>query len=318
MSVSGSRQGRGTDASASRRPGTRFIDPLVLGRINKLDLLARTVVEGFIGGLHRSPYRGLSVAFAEHRAYLPGDDIRMIDWRVYGRTDRFYIKQYEADSNANFNVILDVSRSMTYGGGAQGGISKLDYARYLAACLIYFASKQRDRVGFTAFDKDIVEYVPASAKHRDLILHAIDRLEAGGGSDLSTPIARLASTSRRRGISLLISDLYEDPRAVLQAIQPLGAGGSDVIVFHVLDPAEIEFPFQDSSNYQDLESGESIPVIPDRMRDRYRELVQEHISGLRSLLGQRRIDYELFTTSQPLDHALFAYLATRQRLARVR
>lgn len=303
------------DNRSHARPGSRLIDPLVLARIDNLDLLSRTVVEGFIGGLHRSPYRGLSVDFAEHRQYMPGDDIRLIDWRVYGRTDRFYIKQFEADSNTNFTVMIDTSKSM---GFAHSGISKLDYARYLGACLIYFAAKQRDRVGFASFADDVVDYVPPSAKHRDQILHTIDRLEPGGTSDLDRPMWRLAQTSRRRGIMVLISDLYETPQSVLSAVQRLAFRGNDMIVFHLLDHAEIDFPFESSANYRDMESGDSVPVLPDRLRERYRELVGEHIDSLGRLLGQNRIDYALLDTSQPLDQALFAYLSTRQRLTRVR
>ncbi len=297
------------------RRGARFIDPLALARIGSLDLLARTVVEGFIGGLHRPPYRGLSVNFAEHRQYMPGDDIRMIDWRVYGRTDRFYIKQFEADSNTNFTVLLDVSRSM---GFAHSGISKLDYGRYLTACLIYFAATQRDRVGFVSFNDDVVDYVPPSAKHVDLIMHTIDTLEPSGHSQLDRPLWKLAESTRRRGIVLLISDLYEEPGAVLSAVQRLGFKGNDLIVFQVLDRAEIDFPFEGSANYRDMESDEAIPVIPDRLRERYREMVAEHLDRLGRLLGQNRVDYALFDTSEPIDRALFAYLSMRQRLARVR
>jgi uncharacterized protein (DUF58 family) len=299
------------------RPGSRFIDPVVLARIDNLGLLARTVVEGFIGGLHRSPYRGLSVDFAEHRPYMPGDDIRLIDWRVFGRTDRFYIKQFEVDSNTNFTVMLDVSRSMDYRHGS-APVSKLEYASYLAASLTYFAHKQRDRVGFVAYDEDVVDYVPPAAKHRDLILHTIDRLAPGGGSDLDRPMLKVAQASRKRGIIVLISDLYEDPKAARDAIQLLGYKGNDLIVFHVLDRAEIDFPFEDAANYRDLESGDTVPVSPERLRDQYREMVREHIDGLERILGAARIDYSLIDTSQPLDHALFTYLSLRQRLTRVR
>lgn len=299
------------------RPGSRFIDPAVLARIDNLGLLARTVVEGFIGGLHRSPYRGLSVDFAEHRPYMPGDDIRLIDWRVFGRTDRFYIKQFEVDSNTNFIVLLDVSRSMDYR-HSSAPLSKLEYGSYLAASLIYFAHKQRDRVGFVAFDEDVVEYVPPAARHRDLILHTIDRLGPGGGSDLRRTILKVAQASRRRGIVVLISDLYEDPRAARDAIQLLGYKGNDLIVFHLLDRAEIDFPFEEAANYRDLETGETIPVSPERLRDQYREMMRAHIDTLEAVLGAARIDYSLIDTSQPLDHALFTYLSLRQRLTRVR
>ncbi len=300
---------------AESRPGARFIDPRVLARISRLDLLARTVVEGFIGGLHRSPYRGLSVDFAEHRPYMPGDDIRLIDWRVFGRTDRFYIKQFEADSNSNFTVLLDVSRSMAFG---KSGIPKIDYARFLAASLAYFAGKQRDRIGLVTFNDDVGDYIPPSAKHLDRVLHALDRIEASGNSALERPLWKVADASRRRGIMLLISDLYEPPQAVLEAVQRLSFHGHDLVVFHLLDRSEIDFEFDEAANYVDMETGEAVPVLPDRLRERYREMVAEHIATLRAELGPRRIDYQLFDTSQPLDHALFAYMSMRHRLTRVR
>ena len=183
---------------------------------------------------------------------------------------------------------------------------------------MYFAGKQRDRVGFLSFNDDVVDYVPPAAKHMDLILHTLNRLEPGGGSGLDKPLWKLAEASRRRGIMVLISDLYEDPTTVLESIQRLGYKGNDMLVFHVLDRAEIEFPFEESANYVDMESGDSLPVIPDRLRERYRELVAEHIGALRNSLGQRRIDYAVFDTSQPLDHALFSYLSMRHHLTRNR
>jgi len=300
---------------AESRPGARFIDPRVLARIDRLDLLARTVVEGFVGGLHRSPYRGLSVDFAEHRQYMPGDDIRLIDWRVFGRTDRFYIKQFEADSNSNFMVLLDMSRSMAFG---KSGIPKIDYARFLTASLAYFAGKQRDRVGLVTFNDDVVHYIPPSAKHLDLVLHTLDRLEPAGNSALERPLWKVADASRRRGIMLLISDLYEPPHAVLEAVQRLGYRGHDLVVFHLLDRSEIDFEFDEAANYVDMETGDAVPVLPERLRERYREMVAEHIASLRAELGPRRIDYQLFDTSQPLDHALFAYMSMRHRLTKVR
>src|SRR5918997_3707249 len=159
-------------------PGARFVDPKVLARISNLELLARVVVEGFINGLHRSPNLGSSMDFAEHRAYMPGDDIRRIDWRLYARSDRYYIKEFEADTNANFSVLVDTSKSMGFS-SRKDGVTKLDYARFIGACLIYFASKQRDRVGFASFDEDIQTYVPPSAKHLTVILHELDRMKAG-------------------------------------------------------------------------------------------------------------------------------------------
>ena len=293
----------------------RFMDPQILGRIDNLELLARTVVEGFISGLHRSPYVGRSVDFAEHRAYMPGDDIRRIDWRLFARADRFYVKEFEADTNTSFTLILDLSRSMTFG---SRGITKLDYARYLAACLAYFSHKQRDRVGLVTFDEDIVDFVPPSAKHLEVVLHKIDRMKPGRRGTLGPPLAKVAEAIRRRGIMVLISDFYEEPEAVLDAVKVLRYKGNDLIVFHVLDPAEVEFPFDEVANYQDLETEEAIPVIPEYLREQYRKLVAEHIDRLSRWLGDNRIDYTLFDTSTPLDYALFSYLSNRQRLSRVR
>ena len=296
-------------------PGARFVDPKVLARIGNLELVARSVVDGFINGIHRSPYFGASVDFAEHRGYVPGDDIRRVDWRLYARTDRYYIKEYEADSNANFAVLMDVSKSMGFG---SRGITKLDYARILAGCLTYLVHKQRDRVGLVAFDADIIEHVPPSAKHMDVVLHVLDRLKPARPGGLRAPLHKMAEHFGRRGILVLISDLYDEPDAVLDAVGPLRFRGNDIIVFHVLDPAEIEFPFDDASSFEDLESGEQIPVVPEALRDQYRQMIQDHIAALQERFSANRIDYTLVNTASPLDHALFSYLTTRERLGRVR
>jgi uncharacterized protein (DUF58 family) len=296
-------------------PGSGFVDPQVLARIDNLELLARTVVDGFINGLHRSPYLGLSLDFAEHRPYMPGDDIRRIDWRLYARTDRYYVKEFEADTNANFLVMLDVSRSMNFG---SKGITKLDYARYLSASLSYFSSQQRDRVGLITFDQEVVEYVPPSAKHLNIVLHTIDRIRPERPGRLGPALNHAAGTLDRRGILVVVSDLYEEPEAVLDALKPLRYGGHDVIVFHVLDPAEIAFPFDEAAPFEDLETGQRIPVVPTTQRERYRELIENHVARLRKLLSDNRIDYTLFDTATPLDYALFEYLSNREHLMKKR
>ncbi|MBW3554598.1 MAG: DUF58 domain-containing protein, partial [Gemmatimonadetes bacterium] len=233
-----------------------FLDPATLARIDNLELLARTVVDGFINGLHSSPYLGLSLDFAEHRPYNPGDDVRRIDWRLWARTDRHYVKEFEAETNANFMTLLDVSASMTYG---SRGIRKIDYARYLSACLTYFSRQQRDRVGLITFDDRVRDYVPPSARHLDVVLHTLDRLErreeredgeeresasASPEPGLAAAVLHAAERVRRRGIVVLISDFYEEPPAAVDAVRQLRYRGNDVVVFHVLDPAEIEFPFE--------------------------------------------------------------------------
>jgi uncharacterized protein (DUF58 family) len=310
-----------------------LLDPTVLARIGNLELLARTVVEGFVNGLHRSPHLGSSTDFAEHRSYMPGDDIRGIDWRLFARTDRYYVKQFEADTNTNFMVLLDVSPSMRYRGATEGtgSVSKLDYACYLAAALAYFSSLQRDRVGLATFDDDIVEYVPPSAKHLRLVLHALERAGTSAAaapaaaattparaSTLEGPLRKLSESLNRRSIVLLISDLYEEPDAVLSALANVRGRGNDLIVFHLLDRNEIEFPFADATNFADLETGERMPVIPDYLRVQYREVVAQHTATLARRMQDQRIDYALFDTSKPLDKALFTYLLARERFSTAR
>lgn len=295
-------------------PGARFVDPAVLARVGNLELVARSVVDGVINGLHRSPFFGASVDFAEHRGYVPGDDIRRVDWRVFARTDRFFVKEFEADSNANFSVLLDVSKSMAFG----AKISKLDYARTLAACLTYLVHRQRDRVGLVTFDEDIVDHVPPAAKHFDVVLHTLDRAQAVRQGRLGPPLRKLAEHFGRRGIIVLISDLYEDPDTVLEAIAPIRFRGNDVVIFHVLDPAETDFSFTDPSAFEDIETGESLPIVPDRIAEEYRALLRAHTDGLATRCAAQRIDYSLMLTSVPLDFALFSYLSGRDRSTRVR
>ena len=297
-------------------PGARFVDPTVLSRIGNLDLLARSVVDGFINGLHRAPHFGASIDFAEHRGYVPGDDIRRVDWRLYARTDKYYVKQYDADTNTNFAVLLDISKSMAF--GSQGGVTKIDYARYLAACLGYMAHRQRDRVGIVTFDEDVVSYVPSSAKHFDVLLHTLDRARPMRAGRLRAPLEKIAEHFKRRSVVALISDLYEEPDEIFEAIKPYRYLGNDLMVFHVLDPAEIDFPYRESSRFQDLETGEEIPIVPESLLKEYRRLITAHIDALRTKFSEIRVDYTLVNTARPLDDALFSYLANRERTMRVR
>lgn len=303
-------------ASAARvTPGSRFIDPDVLARIDDLELIARTVVEGFISGLHRSPFLGFSLDFAEHRPYMPGDDIRRIDWRLFARTDRFYVKEYEAETNASVFFALDVSKSMDFG---SGGITKLDYGRFLAASLAYMSAEQRDRVGFASFDSDVIDRVPPSARHRHLVLHSIDRIRPGGEGELARPLAKIGESLTRRGIVVLISDLYDEPRRVMDAVNGLRSKGNDIAVFHILDPAELRFPFEAPSSFEDLETGEQVPVTPEVMHEEYLEMIGEHTRELTREMLRNEVDYALLDTSRPLDHALFHFLSHRERRIRGR
>ena len=310
-----------------------LLDPTVLARIGNLELLARVVVQGFINGLHRAPNLGSSTDFAEHRAYMPGDDIRRIDWRLWARTDRFYVKEFEADTNTNFLVVLDVSPSMHYRGTPEdpSAVSKLRYGCFLAAALAYFSSTQRDRVGLATVDGTIREYVPPSAKHLQQVLHGLDRASRvatahDGGvrafdaspATLRPPLKKLSESTRRRSIIAIISDLYEEPDAILSAVTQLYGRGNDIVIFHLLDRHELEFPFSDATNFVDLESGARMPIVPDYLRAEYKKLVREHSAALSRRARDHKVDYALFDTSQPLDKALFAYLSTRERLNRVR
>jgi uncharacterized protein (DUF58 family) len=296
-------------------PGARFIDPKVLMRVGNLELLARHVVEGFINGLHRAPFFGASIDFAEHRGYVAGDDIRRVDWRLYARTDRFYVKQYEADTNTNLSILLDISRSMKF---ASRGIPKLEYGCYVGACLAYLAHRQRDRVGMITFDNDIVSHIPPSAKHFNVVLSTMENSKAERPGNLAVPLNKMAEHFKRRGILLLISDFYDEPEAILDAIKPFRFLGNDLVVFHVLDPQEINFDYDDASTFQDLESGEQVPVVPQSFREQYRALIQEHINTLTTRFSEQRIDYAVLNTAEPLDKALFGYLSSRERLSRVR
>lgn len=295
-------------------PGAKFVDPVVLARIGNLELVARTVVDGLINGTHRSPFFGASVDFAEHRGYVAGDDIRRVDWRVYARTDKYYIKEFEADSNANFSVLLDVSKSMAFG----QQISKLDYAKTLAACLAYLANAQRDRVGLITFDEGVVQHVPPSAKHLDVVLHTLDKATATRPGHLVAPLRKLAEHFGRRGIVVVISDFYAEPDQVFDAVGPIRFRGNDVVLFHVLDPQEIDFSFTEPSSFEDLESGDQIPIVPTKLAADYRSLVEAHVAALTKKASEQQVDYMLLNTGMPLDFALFRFLSMRERLARTR
>src|SRR3954464_10792857 len=291
-------------------PGARFMDPEVLARIGNLELVARAVVDGFINGMHKAPYFGASVDFAEHRGYVPGDDIRRVDWKLWARTDRYYVKEYEAESNSNFSVLLDISKSMNFG---TTGITKIDYARILTACLTNLVHHQRDRVGLVTFDNDVVDFVPSSAKHMDVVLHKLESTKAGRPSDLRKPLHKMAEHFGRRGILVVISDFSAPTEEVLDAISPLRFRGNDLIVFHVLDPSELDFGFGDAQPFEDLETGEQMPVVPEGFQAEYGSLVTAHIDALGKSFSGVGVDYMMLDTSKPLDYALFKYLNRRQK-----
>jgi uncharacterized protein (DUF58 family) len=293
-------------------PKNRFIDPKVLVKIQNMELVARAVVEGFVSGLHRSPYLGFSVDFAEYRDYQPGDDLRRIDWNVYSRMDKLVIKLFEGETNTKNLILLDISGSMNYGSGE---VKKIDYARILAACLSYFAYHQRDGVGLLTFDTGVRDYIPAARRAGQLpnILHTIDRVTAGKETEFRKPLRYLAEILRRRGLIVLISDLYDEPENILAGLKQLKAKGNDVIVFHIMDDFELTFPFEDHAQFMDLETQKKMHVIPEYLRPQYLEILKSHMEKLSSEMAANRIDYTLMNTSKPLDQGLFNYLAARAR-----
>jgi len=292
-----------------------FLDPKVLGQIGDLSLLARSVVDGFLHGLHRSSRVGLSLDFAEHRPYQPGDDLRRIDWRVYGRTDRFYLKTYEADTNADVVFALDASASMDYG---SDGITKFDYARYLVASLAWLSQRQGDRVGLVTISSDVLDVVPPSTRHLNLILHTLARAKAGGSGQIPRTLDKAAQLRSRTGVVVFVSDCYEEPAVLRRALGGMRSRGNDVVVFHVIDPAERDLPWSAPANFEDAESGERMPLRPDELRSRYREIFEAHRAELLREFGRERIDYAPLETDQPLDGALRTYLDLRLMGSRVR
>lgn len=292
-----------------------FLDPALLARIGDLALLAKTVVDGFMHGLHRSARVGLSLDFAEHRPYQPGDDIRRIDWRVYGRTERFYVKEYEADTNAGVIFALDASGSMDFGSGP---VTKFDYGRFLVASLAWLSQRQGDRVGLVTFAGDILEVVPPSTRHLQLLLHTLGRARAQGESKLPRVLERVARLTVRSGIVVLVTDCYEDPLALARAAGSLRARGHDVILFHLLDPAERDLPWTMPGTFEDAETGARLPLRPEELRAKYQGLLTAHREELARRLGHAGVDYVVIETDHPLDQALHAYLDRRLAASRVR
>ena len=288
----------------------KYLDPAALSKIGGLELVARLVVEGFISGLHKSPYQGYSVEFAEHRQYSPGDEIKHIDWKVYAKSDRFYVKRFEEETNLRAYILLDCSGSMGYG----DGISKLDYACYLAASLAYLMLRQRDSVGLVAFDEGIRRYIPPRGEpsHLHVITTALEEAEPGGETSVAGAIHQLATRLKRRGLIILISDLLDEPEEVIKGLKLLRHRKHEVIVMHVLHPHELELPFEGMTIFRDPETGRTLKADPSAIRGEYRRRVEEFIRAYKTGCGANYIDYVLMNTSTPFDHALSAYLSRRR------
>jgi uncharacterized protein (DUF58 family) len=289
----------------------RYLDPSVLSSISGLELIARTVVDGFVAGLHRSPDFGFSQEFAEYRAYSEGDDLRHVDWNVFARTERAYLKRYRGETNTQLTLLLDASASMLYGSHA---VNKLDYAKYLAASICYLSSHQRDATGVIVFNDDVRDYIPPSSRQGQLmrVLHAIERAQPGERTDFEKPFFHCQSFLHRRGMLVVISDFYAEPERVIRTMHPLRHHGDELILFQVLDPEELRPSLREPALIVDMETGDEIEVTPEYMRREYRDKIDAHVTAVHDQARRAGIDHVLLETSKPLDEALREYLTIRQ------
>jgi len=306
-----------TPQRSGRKSGPiRFLDPEFVSRIGRLDLKAKLVVEGFITGLHKSPYHGFSVEFAEHRQYMPGDSIKYIDWKVYGKRDRFYVKTFEEETNLKSYILLDLSSSMDYPLG--GGVKKIQYGVYLAAALSYLMLRQKDSVGLLSFAESPIKFIPPRSVKQQLKVILTELEHSRPGSRAKTNVQdclhSLADRIKRRGLIILISDLWGDPARIMAALKHFRHKKHEVIVFHILHPDEIEFPFQEEATFVDLETGEETALQPWEIRKEYLSRYSERSDLFRRECRESRIDYTLLDTSVPFEVALFRYLEKRKRL----
>ena len=286
-----------------------MLDPVLLAGIGDLELLARTVVDGFMHGRHRSLRTGQSLEFAEHRSYQPGDDLRRIDWRLYGRTDRFYIKTYEAETNADLRIALDISRSMDFG----SPLTKFAWSRALLASLVWLAQHQGDRVGYIPLGLAAQDVVPPSARHLSLVLQSLSRATPGGDVPLGAALERMAHLKGRAGMIAIASDCYDDPASIQRGIGALRARGHDVMLFHVIDAAERDFPYEAPDTFADLETESRLAIKPEEVRDEYRRAFAAHREELQRRVGADGADYLAVTSDEPLDRALRGWLEHRRR-----
>ena len=290
----------------------RFLDPATLASISSLDLVAKTVVDGFVAGMHRSPDFGFSQEFAEYRAYSEGDDLRHVDWNVFARTDRCFLKRYRGETNTQLLILLDTSASMGY---TSKQVNKLDYAKFVCATLCYMANLQRDAAGLIIFDEDVKNYVQPSTRQGQLfrLLHAIEKAEVGTHTDFAKPFIHFQNFLHRRGLVVVMSDFYADPEVIIKTVEPLRFKGNEVILFHMLDPQEIKPKFKEPVLLYDLENtANSLEVSPDYARQEYRKKIDSHIDALASKARGAGMDYFLMDTGRPLDEGLREYLQVRK------
>jgi len=292
----------------------QYLNPETVSKLKGMELRARMVVEGFIAGMHKSPYHGFSVEFAEHRQYMPGDNIRDIDWKVYAKRDRFYIKQYEEETNLKAYLLLDCSASMAYRSGSR--VMKLDYARLLAAALSYMMLRQRDAVGLVAFDEKIRRYVPPRSKygHLHVLLSEIAGQTPSNTTDVANTLHEMAERIKRRGLVIVLSDLLDEADQIISALKHFRYNKHEVIVFHILDPRERDFAFPREAIFKDMETGEELTTLPYQIKKDYAQAVRGFADEIASACRQANIDYHPIDTATPFDKALYAFLAKRERL----
>ncbi len=292
----------------------KYLQPDTIARLKNIELKARMVVEGFITGLHKSPYHGFSVEFAEHRPYNPGDPIRYLDWKVYGRSDKFYIKQFEEETNLRSVIALDSSASMKY--ASKGNISKYEYSSYLAAAISYLLIKQRDAAGLALYDTDIKRYLPPNSRQSFIseILKAIAGNEPENETGTAKALDLLAERINRRGLVVIISDFFDETDSIMQALKHFRHKKHEVIVFQVLDPREVDFKLGSGANFRDMETGEEMITQPHQLRKVYHETMQDFIETIKSACYANHIDYHLIDTSMPFDRAMKEFIIKRSRV----
>ena len=287
-----------------------YLDPLILASIGSLELVARTVVEGFVAGLHQSPYQGQSVEFTEHRPYFPGDEIRRIDWKAYAKSDKYLVKEYEEETNLKAYLLLDTSASMEYG---DKKLTKLEYAKFAAASLGYLMLRQRDGVGLVRFSDYIEDYIPprASPGHLEAIISSLQKSHASGKTNFTQCCAELAERIKRRGLVIVISDLIDDPDKVITSLKLLHAQKHEVIVFHIVHPDEMELPFRGYTRFENPEIKSLLHTDPAKLRQDYKEAINKRLEHFRTQCINYHLDYMRLGTDEPLDYALSFYLQSR-------
>lgn len=295
-----------------------YFDPKTLERIKRLDVRARLIVEGFVTGQHRSPYHGFAVEFASHREYAPGDETKHIDWKVWSKTDRLYIKEYEEETNLKCTIMLDASKSMRYGEKAKPAWSKFDYAATAAACLAQLLQRQQDAVGLMTFNTKVEKSLPPSTNpsHLKLIMHELQTTEPDSQTDVSEVFPQLAAHIQRRGLVVVLSDLFVDRAALSEMLKQFRVRRHEVVMFHVMHDDELTFPFNDNTLFKGLEVDQQLQTEPRALRRSYLEVVEKFIEDVKKECAASGVDYVLMNTSDPLDAVLATYLTFRQRTRR--